>query len=196
MVGIEDLARVAGVDEAGRGPLAGPVVAAAVILTPCQEKDLLGLGLTDSKKLSPRRRELLFGRMTATGVRWRAQAASPWRIDGTDILRATLWAMSRSLMKLSPLFDRVIVDGTFPVPGIPFPQQAVPRADSEFSPVAAASVVAKVLRDRAMEGLDALYPQYGFRKHKGYPTEEHRRALAEYGLSPVHRRTFSWARPS
>ena len=187
--------RVAGADEAGRGPLAGPVVAAAAVLTPAQEEELLSLGLTDSKKLTPRRREFLFERMLILKVRWRAQAASPARIDGMNILRASLWAMGRSVEKLPPCFDTVIVDGTFPLPGLAFRQVPLPKADSLVPAAAAASVAAKVLRDRVMDILDGLYPGYGFRKHRGYPTAAHRKALEALGPSPVHRASFTWRAP-
>ncbi len=183
---------IAGTDEAGRGPLAGPVVAAAVVLLPAQEEELLALGLGDSKKLTPRRRERVFQRMIDLRVCWRAQAASSLRIDRMNILRASLWAMGRSLMKLPEPFDVVVVDGTAPIPGLPFPQRPMAGADALVPAVSAASVVAKVLRDRAMVALDGLYPQYGFCAHKGYPTEAHRRAIAQWGPCPVHRMSFSW----
>lgn len=187
--------RIAGADEAGRGPLAGPVVAAAAVLTPAQEEELLSLGLTDSKKLIPRKREFLFERMLSLKVEWRAQAASPARIDGMNILRASLWAMGRSVEKLPPCFDTVIVDGTFPLPGLSCRQVPLPKADSLVPAAAAASVAAKVLRDWVMDILDGLYPGYGFKKHKGYPTAAHRLALAALGPSPVHRATFAWRAP-
>ena len=193
---LKEFGRIAGTDEAGRGPLCGPVVAAAVILTETQRDELLALGLADSKKLSPRKREALFDRMLSLGVLWRAQAASHERIDRMNILRASLWAMRRSLMKLPPLFDTVFVDGTFTLPDLPFRQLALPKADSLVPAVAAASVVAKVLRDRVMDALDALYPGYGLKKHKGYPTAAHRAALLSMGPSPVHRKSFSWRTPS
>ncbi len=187
--------RIAGADEAGRGPLAGPVVAAAAVLTPAQEEELLSLGLTDSKKLTPRRREFLFERMLFLKVRWRAQAASPARIDGMNILRASLWAMGRSVEKLPPCFDTVIVDGTFPLPGLSCPQVPLPKADNLIPAAAAASVAAKVLRDRIMDILDGLYPGYGFKKNKGYPTVAHRKALEALGPSAVHRAGFTWRAP-
>ncbi len=183
---------VAGTDEAGRGPLAGPVVAAAAVLNSCQMRELMRLGLRDSKRLSPRRREALFDAMGALGVIWRAQAASPARIDRDNILQASLWAMRRSVLALPGSPDLVVVDGIVEIPALPLPQRALPRGDDRVPCVAAASVVAKVLRDRIMDRLDRLFPEYGFRAHKGYPTAAHRRALAQYGPSPVHRRSFSW----
>ena len=190
---LSGMGRIAGTDEAGRGPLAGPVVAAAVYLTEDQERELLSLGLTDSKKLAPRRREFLFERMVSLGVAWRAQAASPARIDAMNILRASLWAMGWSVRKLPRCFDVVIVDGTFPIPGLDIPQRPMVKADLLVPAAAAASVAAKVLRDRIMDALDTIYPGYSFRKHKGYPTAAHRKALADLGPSPVHRRTFNWS---
>lgn len=194
IIGVSRKMILAGVDEAGRGPLAGPVVAAAAVLDPFQKEVLLEMGLTDSKKLSPAKREKLMDKMISLGVVWRARAASPARIDSMNILRASLWAMERSVLLLPKVFDKVIVDGTFCLPGYPFLQEALPKADLKVPEVAAASIFAKVLRDRAMCSLDRLYPQYGFAKHKGYPTSTHLDALREYGPSPVHRRTFKWDR--
>ena len=149
---------IAGVDEAGRGPLAGPVVAAAVVLTPSQLDALAALGLNDSKKLTPLKREKIFKAMVSLGVAWRAQAASPRRIDQMNILQATLWAMSRSVNKLPHVFEEVIVDGSVLIPGLrSYPQRRYPKATVSYQ-VAAASVVAKVLRDRAMVALDMAYP--------------------------------------
>lgn len=153
------------------------------------------MGLTDSKKLTPRKRDRLFDEMNALGVCWRAQAASPARIDSMDILRASLWAMGRSVKKLPLVYDTVLVDGTFPLPGLTCPQLPLPKGDSLIPAVAAASVVAKVLRDRIMLSLDPLFPGYGFARHKGYPTAAHRAALALLGPSAVHRRSFAWRAP-
>ena len=189
------LGRIAGTDEAGRGPLAGPVVAAAAVLTPAQEEELLSLGLTDSKKLSAAKRELLFSRMISLGVVRAVQSASPGRIDRMNILQASLWAMARSVKKLPPCYDTVVADGTFYVPGLSCRSLALPKADSLVAAAAAASVIAKVLRDRIMDVLDGVYPGYGFAKHKGYPTAAHRAALEKLGPSPVHRRSFSWRPP-
>lgn len=181
---------IVGTDEAGRGPLAGPVVAAAVVLTRPQREILLDLGLRDSKKLSEARREALFLSMKRLGVLWRAQAASPERIERMNILQASLWAMKRSVLALAVEADRVIVDGNRLIPGLPFDQRALPGADDIVPAVAAASVVAKVLRDRAMTALDRLYPQWGFARHKGYGTASHREALRRLGLCPIHRPSF------
>jgi ribonuclease HII len=182
---------VAGVDEAGRGPIAGPVVAAAAILTPPQFRVLLAEGLDDSKKLSETVRERLFCRMAELGVVWRAQAASHVRIDSTNILRATLWAMCRAVMSLPQRPGIIVVDGNSLIPDISAELQIpMPKADSKVPAVMAASVVAKVLRDRVMRRLDRLYPEWGFAGHKGYPTKAHRLAADLFGPSPVHRLSF------
>jgi ribonuclease HII len=182
---------VVGVDEAGRGPIAGPVMTAAVLILPPQFHVLLSEGLNDSKKISQRGRERLFSRINELGVRWSAQAASHRRIDSTDILRATLWAMERAVMKLDAEPDIVVVDGNIQIPGIRCGRQiALPRADAKVPAVMAASIVAKVLRDRVMRSLHKIYPGYGFDSHKGYPTSSHRLALDILGPSPVHRLSF------
>lgn len=188
------LGAVVGTDEAGRGPLAGPVVAAAVSLTPEQEKALMALGLRDSKKLTASGRERLWNAMAEFGVVWRAQAASVVRIERDNISRASLWAMGRSVVRLRASLPRdpecVVVDGILSIPDLPFPQCSLVAADALVPAVSAASVVAKVLRDRAMTALDRLWPDYGFARHKGYPTAAHREAVARLGLSPVHREAF------
>ena len=184
--------RVAGADEAGRGPIAGPVVAAVAVLTPPQFRVLLSEGLNDSKKLSASRRERIFARMAELGVVWSAQAATNVRIDNTDILAATLWAMGRAVRRIGLSFDLVVVDGNSYIPDIPRSlQRAIPKADARVPSVMAASVIAKVLRDRAMLALHRLFPEYGFDKHKGYPTAFHRRMVDMLGPSRVHRLSFA-----
>jgi len=178
---------VAGTDEAGRGPLAGPVVAAAAVLTERQREVLLRLGLRDSKRVSPRKRDALFNAMREMGVVWRAQAAGVEAIAGLNINAASLWAMGKSVLKLPMAVGLVVVDGLFEIPGLDLPQVPLVAADDLVPSVSAASVVAKVLRDRVMIALDRFYPQYGFARHKGYPTEAHRNAILTYGLSPMHR---------
>jgi ribonuclease HII len=180
----------AGTDEAGRGPLAGPVVAAAVILTNEQRQYLLSKGLKDSKKLSPSRREDLFCRMCECDIKWRAQAASPYKIDRINILQASLWCMKRSVERLDCEPDIVLVDGCTYIPGLGIYQRCVVKGDDRVPAIAAASVVAKVLRDRIMRTMDKIYPDYGFSAHKGYPSAEHRRILLEIGPSPIHRVSF------
>ncbi|MBQ7262153.1 MAG: ribonuclease HII [Synergistaceae bacterium] len=185
---------VVGTDEAGRGPLAGPVVAAAVCLTGEQEDALLSMGLRDSKRMSARARERVFGAMMEMGAPLRAQAASVERIEREDVLRASLWAMGRSVARLCEAMSAraacVIVDGPARVPGLDAAQWPLIGADAASPVVAAASVVAKVLRDRIMTALDPLWPGYGLAQHKGYPTAAHRAALSELGPSPIHRRSF------
>lgn len=183
---------ILGVDEAGRGPLAGPVVAAAVVLSERQKESLLNMGLTDSKKLSPKKREKIMKSMIEMDVVWRAKAASNVRIDRINILQASLWAMGKAVIGISCPFSRVIVDGNCEIPGLSFDQEALPKADLLVPEVAAASVFAKVLRDRVMIVMDRLYPGYGFAKHKGYPTKEHMQALTRIGPCPIHRLSFSW----
>ena len=194
----------AGTDEAGRGPLAGPLVAAAALLTAEQCRELPELGLRDSKRMTPRKREAVFRAMCDMGVVWRAQAASVGTIARLNVLGASLWAMEKSVLKLPIPADFVVVDGPHPLPGLselnwedPYPfasplpcQIALTAADDLVPAVSAASVVAKVLRDRVMIALDRLYPRYGFARHKGYPTREHRDAVRAFGLSPVNRREF------
>ena len=185
---------VVGTDEAGRGPLAGPVVAAAVLLTEEQELALLKLGLRDSKRMTPRARERVFSAMQAMGAAWAAQAGSVARIERENIRRASLWAMGRSVTRLCAVRGIepacVVVDGPAFVPGLGAEQWPLVTADALAPVVSAASVVAKVLRDRVMTGLDALYPGYGLARHKGYPTAAHREAVRRLGPSPVHRRSF------
>lgn len=181
---------IAGADEAGRGPLAGPVVAAAAILTAVQRERLLAAGLRDSKKLTPKRREALFEEICDLGVLWRAQAASAWRIDRINILQASLWCMKRSIERLALSPSLVLVDGNRAIPGLALPQKPVIKGDDRVPAIAAASVIAKVLRDRVMTVMDRVYPQYSFAKHKGYPSALHKSLIAEYGPSPIHRLSF------
>jgi ribonuclease HII len=178
-----------GTDEAVLGALAGPLVAAAVVLTTEQERALKGLGLRDSKRMTPRKREAVFRVMCEMGVVWRAQAASIGTIARLNVLGASLWAMEKSVLKLPSPVDLVVVDGPRPLLGLSR-QIALVAADDLVPAVSAASVVAKVLRDRVMMVLDRLYPRYGFTEHKGYPTRDHRDAVRAFGLSPVHRPEF------
>lgn len=186
--------RVAGVDEAGRGPLAGPVVAGAVLFDPeflqAEEKGLLA-GLTDSKKLSESRRERFFAVLTANpAVKFGIGQADVAEIDSRNILRATHLAMSRALAQLSFLPDHVLVDG-LPVPGLPCPSTAIVGGDGLSLSIAAASIMAKVTRDRIMVELDREYPLYGFARHKGYGTKEHLEALRAHGPAACHRKSFA-----
>ena len=177
---------VAGVDEAGRGPLAGPVVAAAVILDPAVRIT----GLDDSKRLSARRRAEL-----DLEIRERATACAVARveaevIDAINILQATMQAMREAVGRLDPAPEEVLVDGDR-CPVLPCPGRAVVRGDSSVAVISAASILAKVARDREMIEMDRRYPEYGFARHKGYGTRAHRDALVRFGPSPIHRRSFA-----
>ena len=177
---------LAGVDEAGRGPLAGPVVAAAVILdelAPIQ-------GLADSKTLTARRRELLFDQIRARALCCSIASASVEEIDSLNILQATLLAMRRAVHGLRILPHWVVVDGNR-VPVLPMPVHALVRGDSKLAAISAASILAKVQRDRWCEDLHAQYPGYGFATHKGYPTPEHLAALHLHGPCAAHRCSFA-----
>ena len=174
---------VCGVDEAGRGPLAGPVVAAAVILLEpvC--------GLDDSKALNPRKRSELFERIMECGVvAWSEIDAR--QIDELNIFKATYLAMKRAVESLQKKPEFVLVDGPHTIPDLGIPQKALVRGDKASASVAAASIVAKVVRDRIMEEYHRRFPEYGFIRHKGYATKEHLEALKMFGPSPVHRLTF------
>ncbi len=178
--------RLAGVDEAGRGALAGPVVAAAVILRDGRRI----VGVTDSKRLSPRRRERLYGQIREEVLAVGVGVVDVSTIEARNILQATLLAMERAVVDLQVSPDGVLVDG-LAVPNVDVPVFPVARGDLECPSVAAASIVAKVTRDRIMADYHARYPAYGFDRHKGYGTDAHLQAIAEHGLSPIHRRTFS-----
>lgn len=187
-------ARLAGVDEAGRGPLAGPVAAGAVCMPPALARELREgplAALTDSKKLSASERDGLYAVVTGTpGVEWALGLASPAEIDRLDILRATHLAMKRALEGLpGGVPDMALVDG-LPARGLPCPQEPVVKGDARSFFVAAASIVAKVSRDRILDDLDARFPGYGLAEHKGYPTPAHLDALRRLGVSPCHRRSF------
>lgn len=177
--------RIAGIDEAGRGALAGPVIAAAVILPiQCDIK-----GLKDSKQLSPNQRAHLFDEIRDVAVSVGVGAADHQVIDRLNILQATLLAMQAAVEKLTPQPDYLLVDGlNLPATGIM--GEAIPKGDSRSYSIAAASIIAKTTRDRLMVEADRNYPNYGFPKHKGYPTSQHRQAIAEFGASEIHRRTF------
>ena len=182
---------IAGVDEVGRGPLAGPVVAAAVILQPeaVREPDRLLVGLDDSKKLSPEAREELYPRIRASAVAIGVGSVSAERIDVLNIRQASFEAMRLALRALSPTPDKLLVDG-FTIPDILWGQRALIGGDALSLSIAAASVIAKVIRDRHLVELDDKYPGYGLGKHKGYATREHYAALRLLGPSPEHRRSF------
>ncbi len=177
---------VCGVDEVGRGPLAGAVVAAAVILDPASPID----GLADSKKLSEKRREALFVEIQEKAVSWALGRAEVEEIDDINILQASLLAMRRAVEGLHVAPNHALIDGNRVPQQLPCTADAIVGGDDSEPCIAAASIVAKVTRDREMVELDLLYPQYGLAKHKGYPTQLHLEALREHGVTPVHRRSF------
>jgi ribonuclease HII len=176
---------VAGVDEVGRGCLAGPVVAAAVVLHPDRHIP----GVCDSKVVPAVERERLYAQIIAHAVAWGVAAADPSEIDRINIHQASLRAMQRAVLSLVPLPDIVLVDA-FRVPDLPMAQRGVPHGDRRCSAIAAASIVAKVTRDRQMLELHGRDPRYGFDRHKGYATADHLDAVARFGYSDVHRRSF------
>lgn len=178
--------RVAGVDEAGRGPLAGPVVAAAVILDP----DNPVAGLRDSKRLSATRREALFVEISEKARAWSVARAEVEEIDSINILQAALRAMQRAVGMLQPGADYALIDGNR-CPLLPCPAECIIKGDSRVAAISAASIMAKVVRDREMTALDVLYPGYGLARHKGYPSRAHIEAIRRLGVLPVHRRTFA-----
>lgn len=178
---------VAGVDEAGRGPLAGPVVAAAVVLASRDGWD----GLNDSKQVAAATRDALFARVRSEARAFAWAVIGPRAIDRVNIRRASLEAMRRAVLRLATAPDLVLVDGRDVVPGLACAQRAVVSGDARMLSIAAASVVAKVVRDRIMERLDRVWPAYGFARHKGYGTPEHLAALGAYGPCPLHRYSFA-----
>jgi ribonuclease HII len=180
---------VAGIDEAGRGPWAGPVVAGAVILDATRLPDDLRQGLDDSKALSPAVRERLFGRLVES-ARVGVGRAEVDEIDSLNILQATMLAMARAVGALGVVPDLALIDGNR-VPALPCPAQAVVKGDAKSLSVAAASIIAKVTRDRAMAELAAAFPGYGWERNAGYGTAEHRAALERLGVTPHHRRSFA-----
>ncbi|MEN8175218.1 MAG: ribonuclease HII [Pseudomonadota bacterium] len=178
--------RVCGIDEVGRGPLAGPVVAAAVILDPARPIE----GLADSKQLREARRVELAGVIRQQALAWGLGRAEAAEIDRINILQATLLAMQRALAALATPPDRVQVDGNR-LPDIPYPAEALVGGDGRIACISAASIIAKVARDAEMVALDDEYPGYGFAQHKGYPTRQHLEALETRGVTPLHRRSFA-----
>ncbi|AIR04623.1 MULTISPECIES: ribonuclease HII [Cedecea] len=176
---------VAGVDEVGRGPLVGAVVTAAVILDPARPI----VGLADSKKLSEKRRLALYDEIIEKALSWSLGRAEPEEIDKINILHATMLAMQRAVAGLSVVPEYVLIDGNR-CPALPVPSLAVVKGDSRVAEISAASILAKVTRDREMAELDLSFPQYGFAQHKGYPTAFHLEKLAEHGATEHHRRSF------
>ena len=182
---IEGKTLIAGVDEAGRGPLAGPVYAAAVILP----QDFIIEGLNDSKKLTEKRREELYDVIIQNAVAYSIFSVDEKRIDEINILNATYEAMNGAVNSLSVVPDYVLIDGNS-IKGMEIEYETVVKGDAKSASIAAASILAKVARDRYITEIAATYPQYGFEKHKGYGTAAHTEAILKYGPSPIHRRTF------
>jgi ribonuclease HII len=180
---------IAGVDEAGRGPLAGPVVAAAVILP----EGFRETRINDSKKLTPGRRERLYEVIYRHALTVGIGIVDAAEIDRINILQASLRAMRMAVRNLAPPPDHLLIDGTFRIfPDLP--QEPIPKGDALSISIAAASIIAKVTRDRLMDVYHLYYPCFGFSRHKGYPTADHKQAIRDFGCSPIHRRTFRGVR--
>lgn len=177
---------VAGVDEVGRGPLCGDVVTAAVILDPSRPIQ----GLNDSKKLSEKKRDLLYDEICEKALAWSIGRASVEEIDQLNILQATMLAMQRAVYGLNVTPTLVLIDGNR-CPILPMRAEAIIKGDGLIAEISAASVLAKVVRDREMQSADLLYPGYGLAGHKGYPSPEHLEALTRLGVTPIHRKTFA-----
>lgn len=178
---------LAGADEAGRGPLAGDVVAAAVILDPDNPIE----GLNDSKKLSEKKREALFDEIQDKAKAFAIARASVEEIDEINILHASMLAMKRAIETLAPSAEHALIDGNRIPQGLTIPSEAVVKGDARHPAIAAASILAKVTRDREMVALDHQYPEYGFAHHKGYPTKTHMAAIEKHGVTQHHRKSFA-----
>lgn len=176
---------IAGIDEAGRGPLAGPVVASAIILPP----DFNPAGIDDSKKLTPKKRAFLYDVISNGALAVGVGIVDEAKIDEINILQASLLAMDRAVARLHLRPDYLLIDGSFPIK-TDLPQELLPKGDARSVSIAAASIIAKVTRDRLMDTYHDAYPQYGFLRHKGYPTRDHREAIRVLGACPIHRRSF------
>lgn len=185
----DGFARIAGVDEAGRGPLAGPVVASAVVLPPSFNVP----GVDDSKKISVKKRESLYEAILTEAADVGVGIVDADEIDRINILQASLLAMAKAVDSITPAPDYLLIDGTFQIDTL-LPQKTIPKGDGLSISIAAASIIAKVTRDRLMEKYHRLYPAYNFLKHKGYPTKAHREAIKEHGCCPIHRKTFKGAK--
>ena len=187
---MSEIVWICGVDEAGRGPLVGAVVAGAVVLDPLNPI----AGLRDSKRLTPARREALYAEIVLKAKAWGVGEASPLEIDQINILQATMLAMQRAVddlcTRLGRWPDKALIDGNR-CPSLPIPAEAIVKGDSKEPAISAASIIAKVTRDRQMAGLHTRYPEYGFLQHMGYPTPVHLAALRQWGACPEHRRSFS-----
>ena len=177
--------QIAGIDEAGRGALAGPVIAAAVILPLNCNID----GLRDSKQLTPKQRDRLAGEIYSVALSVGIGSADNRIVDRLNVLEATLLAMQNAVEKLTPHPDYLLIDG-INIPATDIPGEAIRKGDNRSYSIAAASIIAKTTRDRIMMEFDRTYPHYGFQRHKGYPTSQHRQAIARFGASDIHRQTF------
>ena len=188
----QGFSQIAGVDEVGRGPLAGPVVSAAVILPP----EFAVTGVTDSKRLSPGVRERLYDEIYAYARAVGIGIVDPVEIDRINIFQASLAAMCMAVANLAPAPDCLLIDGGYPI-DVDIPQKTITKGDVRSLSIAAASIVAKVSRDRMMEIYGREFPEYGFPSHKGYPTKEHTMAIRDHGWCPIHRRSFKgvWEHP-
>jgi ribonuclease HII len=181
--------RIAGIDEAGRGPLAGPVVSAAVLLS-----DTFPVSdVFDSKKLTPKKRESLYDAIYTHAVSIGIGIVDPIEIDRMNILQASLLSMAMASENLNPQPDYLLIDGIFPIVSM-LSQESIPKGDARSISIGAASIIAKVTRDRLMDGYHQQYPQFGFSRHKGYPTKAHKAAIRQFGFSPIHRRSFKGVR--
>lgn len=178
---------ICGIDEAGRGPLAGPVVVAAVIMP----RDSFIEGVNDSKKVSEKKRELLYDLITKEAIAWGVGIIDQKKIDRINILNATKEGLTTAIKNLEVKPDRIIVDALKGIDTLGIPYTSIIKGDAKCYSIAAASIIAKVTRDRIMRQWDEIYPQYGFEKHKGYGTAMHMQAIREYGLCPLHRRSFT-----
>ena len=178
--------KICGIDEAGRGPLAGPVVVAAVIMP----QDSMIEGVNDSKKVSEKKREKLYEEITSNAIAWGVGIIEPQEIDDINILNATKKGLTTALKELAEKPDIILVDALTKIDTLGIPYQSIIKGDAKSYSIAAASIVAKVTRDRIIREWDKVYPQYGFEKNKGYGTKVHIEAIKEYGICPIHRKTF------
>lgn len=178
--------KICGIDEAGRGPLAGPVVVAAVVMP----QDSFIEGVNDSKKVSEKKREKLYDEITSTAISWGVGIIDQKEIDDINILNATKKGLTQALMELSEKPDIILVDALTGIDTLGIPYQSIIKGDAKSYSIAAASIIAKVTRDRIMRQWDEIYPEYGFEKHKGYGTKAHIEVIKDNGICPIHRRSF------
>jgi len=177
---------IAGIDEAGRGPLAGPVVVGIVIMKP----DSFIEGINDSKKISEKKRELIYEQITEEAIDWAVGIVDQKEIDEINILNATKKALTKAITSLKVKPDRILVDALEHIDTCKIPYTSIIKGDAKVYSISAASIIAKVTRDRIMKEYDEIYPEYGFAGHKGYGTAKHMQAIREYGLCPLHRKSF------